>query len=337
MTSKKLSREEVVRLLTEDATDQPTLRDASLAGLDLSHLDFSKRDLSTADLSAANLSHANLSHANLSRAQLCDAVLYGADLCGAELIGANAQGANFTSCDASRAGFGATNLAGTSFFEATLADASFSQACLAGADLRCANMRGARLHACDLEKVDASSADLRNAELDDSRVAEASFDGADLREGRMKGVSGFERASFLDTDIRETDFRGAYAIRRRIIDENYLHEFRSTSRRAEWLYKLWWVTSDCGRSFWRWGAWTGLMVAVFAAAYAFVQIDYGDYETPISPLYFSVVTLTTLGFGDVLPMSMAAQMLAMFEVTVGYVALGGLLSILANKMGRRGE
>lgn len=337
VTAKNLSREEVERLLSGDANDHRSLQNADLSGVDVSHLDLSKQDLSSADLTAANLSHADLSSANLSRARLRDAVLYGANLSGAEFIGADAAGANFSGCDASRAGFGATNLESTSFFEATLAGASFSQARLRGADMRCADMQGSRLHGCDLEAVDASGADLRDAELDNSRVEDASFDGADLRGGRMKGVSGFEGASFLDTDIRDTDFRGAYAIRRWIIDENYLHEFRTRSQRAEWLYKLWWVTSDCGRSFWRWGAWTGLMVALFAAGYAFVTVDYGDYETPLSPIYFSVVTLTTLGFGDVVPSSMAAQMLSMVEVVVGYVALGGLLSILANKMGRRGE
>ncbi len=126
-------------------------------------------------------------------------------------------------------------------------------------------------------------------------------------------------------------------VRRWIIDENYLHEFRTGSRRAEWIYRLWWITSDCGRSFWRWGAWTGVVVVLFATAYSFAEIDFGDYRTRLSPLYFSVVTLTTLGFGDVLPKSVGAQILTMIEVVVGYVALGGLLSILANRMGRRGE
>ena len=337
VTAKSLTREEVERLLSGDATNHGSLQNAMLAGVDLSHLDLSKQDLSSTNLSAANLSHSNLSNANLSRAQLHDTVFFGTDLSGAEFIGADAEGANFSGCDASRAGFGATNLGSASFFESTLSGASFSQARLRDADLRCADMQGARLHGCDMEEIDASGANLQGAELDESRVDGASFDGADLRGGRMKGVSGFEGASFLDTDIRDTDFRGAYAIRRWIIDENYLHEFRTRSPRAEWLYKLWWLTSDCGRSFWRWGAWTALMVALFAAGYAFVTVDYGDYETPLSPIYFSVVTLTTLGFGDVVPSSMAAQVLAMIEVVVGYVALGGLLSILANKMGRRGE
>jgi hypothetical protein len=79
------------------------------------------------------------------------------------------------------------------------------------------------------------------------------------------------------------------------------------------------------------------VATIFALAYTTVSIDYGDYRTALSPLYFSLVTLTTLGYGDVLPASQPAQTLVLAEVVTGYVMLGGLLSIFANKMGRRGE
>ena len=57
----------------------------------------------------------------------------------------------------------------------------------------------------------------------------------------------------------------------------------------------------------------------------------------LSSFYFSVVTLTTLGYGDVLPASLGAQVVVLFEVIMGYIMLGGLLSIFATKMGRRAE
>ena len=76
---------------------------------------------------------------------------------------------------------------------------------------------------------------------------------------------------------------------------------------------------------------------VFAGLFELVAIDYGEHRTPLSSLYYSVVTLTTLGYGDVVPASSWAQILAMIEVVLGYVMLGGLLSIFANKMARRAE
>jgi voltage-gated potassium channel Kch len=68
-----------------------------------------------------------------------------------------------------------------------------------------------------------------------------------------------------------------------------------------------------------------------------VDVDFGPYETVMSPLYYSVVTLTTLGYGDVLPNSLAAQVAAMVEVLLGYIMLGGLLAIFATRMARRSE
>jgi len=54
-------------------------------------------------------------------------------------------------------------------------------------------------------------------------------------------------------------------------------------------------------------------------------------------LYYSIVTLTTLGYGDVVPASAPAQVLATIQAVLGYVGLGGFLSILANKMARRAD
>ena len=57
----------------------------------------------------------------------------------------------------------------------------------------------------------------------------------------------------------------------------------------------------------------------------------------VDSFYFSVVTLTTLGYGDVTPNSLGGQVVAMAAVITGYFMLGGLLSILSNKMARRGD
>jgi voltage-gated potassium channel Kch len=68
-----------------------------------------------------------------------------------------------------------------------------------------------------------------------------------------------------------------------------------------------------------------------------IDLDYGKHRTVLSPFYYSFVTLTTLGYGDVVPASATAQVVATMEVLLGYVGLGGLLSILANKMARRAD
>ena len=137
--------------------------------------------------------------------------------------------------------------------------------------------------------------------------------------------------------VGDTEFEGAHIVRRVIMDQNYLHEFRNRDRMHSIIYAVWKATSDCGRSFARWGLLTAMTAVLFSIIYNFVAIDYGDYETSLSPLYFSVVTLTTLGYGDALPASLPAQVVVLFEVIIGYVMLGGVLSIFATRMGRRAD
>jgi len=55
----------------------------------------------------------------------------------------------------------------------------------------------------------------------------------------------------------------------------------------------------------------------------------------VTPFYYSVVTFTTLGFGDITPTSSWAQAVVMLEVILGYFTLGLLISILADKVARR--
>lgn len=315
----------------------PIAPGVDLVGADLGGLDLAGRDLSGRDLTAANLAGANLAGARLVGTILSDAILSDADLSDAQLLGANLTRADLTGVNARRAVLGRANLTDAALFNANLENAALSHADLTGADLRVANLDRARLREADLTRADASRAQLTETDLTRSEVGKAAFRDADLGRSRVKGMTGYASADWIGVDILDVDFAGAYLARRAIMDQNYLHEFRNKSRLNRFVYRVWWVTSDCGRSYLRWALWTILMAAIFAIAFSFADVDYGDYETSLSPVYYSVVTLTTLGYGDVLPASVGAQVLAMIEVVLGYVMLGGLLSIFATKMGRRAE
>jgi len=58
--------------------------------------------------------------------------------------------------------------------------------------------------------------------------------------------------------------------------------------------------------------------------------------TTFTPYYFSIVTYTTLGFGDVKPNNLAGEILVSVEVILGYLTLGLLLAVLGDKVARRG-
>ena len=81
-------------------------------------------------------------------------------------------------------------------------------------------------------------------------------------------------------------------------------------------------------------AWAYLLtIVVFAVFYLFVPDKWGGCE-PISgitdSLYFSVVTITTLGFGDTYPVSGSpVRILVMTEVILGILFIGFFLNDMA--------
>ena len=308
------------------------LRGAQLGGADLRGVDLTGRDLSGADLSGADLRRATLRGAILR-----GATLRGARLSRAELAGADLSDADLSGAVAAAVGFGRAVLRGALLFEARMPHASFVEADLRGADLRAAHLRRARFRGADLREASFGRSDLRGADLRDTQVEGACFREADLRAGRVQRMKGFERATFVEADIRDVHFGGAYMLRRHIMDEDFLYEMRSRSRWHRLLLWIWWVSSDYGRSALRWSFWTAVITVAYGFLYQLVDVDYGDHETWLSPFYFSLVTLTTLGYGDVLPASLWGQVAAMSEVVVGYLMLGGLISIFATKMARRAE
>lgn len=330
------------RLVDEDESAPERRPLEPPAGREHVGVDWTGRDLRGLDLSGFDLSQACLDDADLRGVRLVGATLRGAslhraDLRGAELMEADLQGAMMDECRAGEAGFAHADLKGASLFQADLTHATLMHANLEDADLRAATLDEARLCEARLYHTDLSRAQLRHADLESCDVHKAVFTEADLRGARLRGLRGFSKACFLRADIREVDFSGAYLLRRAIMDTNYLHEFRTRDALHGAIYWLWWGTSDCGRSLARWSMLTAALTVAFGLGYGLVDLDYGLHETTLSPYYFSLVTLTTLGYGDVVPASTAGQALAMCEVVVGYLMLGGVISIFANKMARRAD
>ena len=91
---------------------------------------------------------------------------------------------------------------------------------------------------------------------------------------------------------------------------------------------------------WLWIAWSGLLSFIFGLMYwvgGRNLVEIAESHLPpdlLTSLYFSIVTFTTLGFGDVTPVTGLGKVVVTAEVILGYVMLGGLISILANKLAR---
>lgn len=332
-------RDDMIRHLRDacapDTRERPLRLD--LRGIDLNNQPLKDLDLSGYDFRHALMNRVDLTGSNLSYAELGDASLEKAILDECEFIGADLRRASLNECSARHCGFGGADLSHASMINAHLSEVVLSRSRLHMTDLRASDLTGARLSEADLTHAVFTRACLNGADLKRSDVAHTRFNLADLQHCRLLGIKNFKTADWIGADIREMDLRGAHLVRRHISDENYLFEFQSQSRLHQMIYQVWRVTSDCGRSLLRWFVWLLGANLVFAAIYTQVAIDYGDYRTWFSPIYFSFVTLTTLGYGDALPMSFTAQVIVSLQAVTGYMGLGGLLSILGNKMARRAD
>ena len=122
-----------------------------------------------------------------------------------------------------------------------------------------------------------------------------------------------------------------------IKDQNFIDEFK---KKNPIMYKLWWLSCNCGRSIGRWIGWSIGFAFGFAGIFTYLLGNDHFIFTkgselslnPLSMLYYSVVTFTTLGFGDIVPRTQIASLFVMMEVVLGYIMLGGLITIMANKL-----
>ena len=330
---------QMIQKLKTECTKENSKRplNLDLRGISLSNQDLSNLDMSGYDLSWANFNHSDLTKANLSHAKFYQTSFGQATLDECEFMGSDLTKADLNECSAKRCGFGGADLSFASIINADLTDASFISSTMVGADLRASNLTSAKLSEMDLTDTIFTRAILVKADLKHSNVAGTNFELADMQECRLLGIKNFKKAMWIGADIRDLDLRGAYLVRRYISDENYLFEFQASSCIHRIIYLIWKTTSDCGRSLLRWFGWITGITLIFAAIYTQVDIDYGDHATIFSPVYFSFITLTTVGYGDVAPASLMAQIFVTLQAITGYMGLGGLLSILGNKMARRAE
>lgn len=125
-------------------------------------------------------------------------------------------------------------------------------------------------------------------------------------------------------------------ISRKIKDDRFLLKYKKKHPK---LLFLWWLFANCGRSFLRWAFWSLGIALLFAVIYLIIGPDSfklkEDGNTWFSFFYYSFVTFTTLGFGDITPIRWYSEILVTLEVILGYIMLGGLVSLLANKLARR--
>jgi hypothetical protein len=234
-----------------------------------------------------------------------------------------------------------------------LCGAEIKDADLEEADFRSAHLENAKLNRAHLER-----AKFLDAHLEGTIFYRAHLEGADVQTAITNGTT-----SFWEIRVdRKTDFLGVgldnvridpateqllkYNIRQMNWEEWYKEHWF-----WQWLFRLFWFVSDYGMSGKRVVGVFLILALLFAAVYMnwaywappgivsnlVVQPEIGEVawhyfgRALIRPVYFSVVTMTTLGFGDMYANkgSIAGHVLLILQVILGYVLLGALVTRFA--------
>jgi hypothetical protein len=299
------------------------LSEMDLTGANLGEADLTDAELFQTDLTEANLKMAVFRRADLSGANLSGAALYKAELADACLIEANLTGANLGSANFSGADLRGTTLRGADLDEA---------------DLTAANLNEADLTGSNLSRADITGADLRNANLAATNLTGMKDGGFGEKRGRYYGIRGLD-SCFGDPlfvrDAKDQDYLDTLEV---AIDET-----PSTARRR---WKRFWFSAwgliDYGRSLGKLAMGAFIVTMFFGVIFhldsilgwQFFEFP-GSFSSSLTPYYYSVVTYTRLGSGGISPTHWVGEIVLVCERILGYVTLGLLLSILANRVARR--
>jgi len=312
---------------------QIAAQNGSLHSLDFSDAILDERDLAEVDFSNCDFFNASFVKTNLKKTVFC----------GADMAHTTMREAALYKSNLSKAIFQEADLQGADLSSSTCRKTDFRGANLSGANLTGADLRGADFTQCNLRNANLTRADVTGAKFSFAQMA--GVNATHLIYGDARGMAG------LYYGVREVDATYGNAIFvRDAKDQDYidtlyqaiLDKEQSLTRRVDLLLFRAWGLIDHGRSLLKVSFYAFIIATFYGLIYSLDMhlgwqiMDYSNSaKTWFTPFYYSVVTYTTLGFGDVTADSLFGEIFVISEVILGYFTLGLLLAILANTIARR--
>ena len=201
-------------------------------------------------------------------------------------------------------------------------------------DLRGIPLSGEDLSKLDLSDIDFFAANLSKAIFTGSKLSNSYLSECDIRgtvfdwvrfNGALLDNVIFDRnTSLLGVNINEVNFTLSTLLYDLALSQQRIQQLEQHYRLFAWFLR---VSCDYGRSFSRYFA----LVLAFILGYAGIYLVLMD-KSFFDCLYFSVVTFATVGYGDILPITLLQKAVVISEILIGYLMGGLLVAILAKRV-----
>jgi uncharacterized protein YjbI with pentapeptide repeats len=321
-----------------------------LRGAFLKESHFEGADCREAHFDNAIFFHVHFEGSDCSKANFTDALLDHIHFNSAICRQVHFEKANLNHVDFEGADCNAAHFELAYFNKAHFDGAYCSYACFDGASCSGAHFDGAN---CSVAHF--LGANCWDAHFDGAQCNRISFGAIETIEKNiiihrvpcdLSGVT-YKKAKFIGVDTSNVDWSKNPGMKSEIEHQQFVHYIKKTAR---WWQKplilLWRLTSNYGKSFWQWLGFCVGIIAGFTFLYWFfdcflnfnlflISVDIVNAPPLLSYLYLSVVTFSTLGFGDVTLIHWIPMILVMVEVILGYFMLGGLITFLVKWLGRK--
>jgi len=309
------------------------LRYWNLEGIMFSHSD------AIANFQNVNFHKANLRNTMFSSAIFGNAYFGGANLESAYLKGANLKGVYLRGAILKNCRLDSTCLENAEMIGADLQNAKLWNSNLTGVKLQNSNLRNAEFN----EKTLLFNANLYQSKIDNStlKFAYANLDKIVLQEKNQLYKKAKEVYRNLKNYFRQEglyDVSGDYYYRERLMENKCNREEKKI---FIWIFDtLLKLTTGYGEKplnilLW----WIGIIFVyaftydVFNGIYNGIAYNITSYNPKFfEALYFSIVTFTTLGFGDLAPKPGFFQLFASFEALLGAIFMAMFIFVFARKM-----
>jgi len=306
---------------------------------------FDGTDCKSADFTIAGCLGINFADANCR-----NAIFNGTACFEANFNNANCEAANFKNSDCSFSRF-----VGAVCSEANFENAKCEHTRFDNADCWKTSFNNAD---CTLAHFDG--ADCSFAHFDDGILDNASISTTEIMDENNRircrncelGSATYKNARFVGVDTSKVDWSKNPAMRRYIEHQQFVEDLKAKA--STWwqksLIKIWEISSGYGQNFWRWLGISFAIILLFSIIYSIIDysflhfgsreafvVDDRLFNTPrwFYLFYFSIVTFSTLGSGDVAPIHWLPMVCIALQVFLGYLMLGGLITFLANWLGRK--